>query len=119
MDTARSTLRRMAVSVGDCSSDPISLDERSVQAGCEYDQQHRNATKMETMVHKNKTGREVTVLMATTLDLFFIFVSNQNRMFIKEELGRGGEKGNGPFVLSSVHPVHLKRRTPRAPAPLY
>ena len=95
METARSTLFLIAGSaatVGGGSSVPISLDERSVHAGCEYDQQQRNATTMETIVHKSKTGRDVTVLMATTLDRFFIFC--QHNSYATEE-----EK--------SVDPIHL------------
>lgn len=77
MVTALSTRRRMdgLSNVGDCwSSEPISLDERSVHAGWEYDQQQRMVTTIETMVHNTRTGREVTVLMATTLVRFFIFI---------------------------------------------
>ena len=76
-ETARSTLFLIAGSAGTVggvgSSVPNSLDERSVHAGCEYDQQQRNATRMETTAHKSKIGRDVTVLMATALDRFFIF----------------------------------------------
>merc|ERR1712071_456109 len=48
-------------------------EDRMVHAGCVYDQQHRMATDTETKTQKKSTGRDVTVLMATTLAFFFMF----------------------------------------------